>query len=442
MEAKVLGRIVIVAAVQTLMAGCGGGGGSSSTSDNSSAATVAAPVISAQPANASVVTGDTATFSVSATGTGLSYQWQRNGTPIAGATASTYTAPAAAYGDSGATYSVVVSNAGGSVTSANAQLNLALSADQQVFESLAVAPNAGSYSFEWNLNYSGAQASGTDYATDSYGLLQQSPLTHGPQRQVQSTPENLSSTLAVPSFGPDRVLKNGAILVVPGTGYTAVVSYVGSDVQVDTLASDNTTVAYSQRRNGYSQAALSGAIGGTPADFAHWYNSFFSNTAVLNANAAYASGASYIKYTAFNLGDRYRVFDCTTATTDANVTPCASGTTLDAALTTGIHSNSDGTTYHLADGAIGTISGVPVWVAATARPQSATMSTTVEYRVYFQLNGNVYTGALIKDGAQLGGSYYVSNPSGATVTDRVTFLDFQIRMNKAARDSIAAAMQI
>jgi hypothetical protein len=49
---------------------------------------------------------------------------------------------------------------------------------------------------------------------------------------------------------------------------------------------------------------------------------------------------------------------------------------------------------------------------------------------------------VIKDGAQLGGSYYVSNPSGATVTDRVTFLDFQIRMNKAARDSIAAAMQI
>jgi hypothetical protein len=112
------------------------------------------------------------------------------------------------------------------------------------------------------------------------------------------------------------------------------------------------------------------------------------------------------------------------------------------ALTAGLSSSSDGTTYHLSDGSVTTVGGVPVWVAAAARPQSATLSSTVQYRIYFQLNGNVYTGALIKDGAVLGGSYYVSNPGGATVTDRLTFLPFNIRMNKAAHDSIAAAMQI
>lgn len=42
----------------------------------------------------------------------------------------------------------------------------------------------------------------------------------------------------------------------------------------------------------------------------------------------------------------------------------------------------------------------------------------------------------------LGGSYYVSNPGGATPTDRLTFLPFNLRMNKAARDSVAAAMAI
>ena len=88
------------------------------------------------------------------------------------------------------------------------------------------------------------------------------------------------------------------------------------------------------------------------------------------------------------------------------------------------------------------IGGVPVWVAAAARPQSATLSTSTQYRVYFELNGNVYTGALIKDGVVLGGSYWVSNPGGATATDRLTFLPYQIRMNKAARDSIAADMAI
>jgi hypothetical protein len=70
------------------------------------------------------------------------------------------------------------------------------------------------------------------------------------------------------------------------------------------------------------------------------------------------------------------------------------------------------------------------------------LSTTLEYTIYYALNGNVYTGALIKDGAQLGGSYYVSNPTGATVTDRLTFLPFGLRMNKAAHDSVAAAMNI
>ena len=64
------------------------------------------------------------------------------------------------------------------------------------------------------------------------------------------------------------------------------------------------------------------------------------------------------------------------------------------------------------------------------------------HRIYFELNGNVYTGSLTKDGAPMGGGYYVSNPGGATVTDRLTFLPFYIRMNKAAHDSLAAAMAI
>jgi len=42
----------------------------------------------------------------------------------------------------------------------------------------------------------------------------------------------------------------------------------------------------------------------------------------------------------------------------------------------------------------------------------------------------------------LGGSYYVSNPGAPLATDRLTFLPFSVRMNKAARDSIAAALTI
>ena len=92
------------------------------------------------------------------------------------------------------------------------------------------------------------------------------------------------------------------------------------------------------------------------------------------------------------------------------------------ALTTGLTSVSDATTYVLADGIVGTVGGVPVWVATVARPQSSTLSSTPQYRTYFELNGNVYSGSLIKDGAVLGGSYYVSNPAGATVADRLLVL--------------------
>ena len=126
------------------LAACGGGGGSDASKNP--------PTLSTQPQNQSALTDATATFSVTATGNGLSYQWQRNGTPIAGAVAANYTTPAATYLDSGAQYTVVVSNADGSVTSGAAQLSLSLSADQQAFESLNLAPSAGSVVPHWNLN--------------------------------------------------------------------------------------------------------------------------------------------------------------------------------------------------------------------------------------------------------------------------------------------------
>ena len=51
--------------------------------------------ITTQPASQTVTAGQTATFTVTATGTApLSYQWQKNGAAISGATSSSYTTPA------------------------------------------------------------------------------------------------------------------------------------------------------------------------------------------------------------------------------------------------------------------------------------------------------------------------------------------------------------
>src|SRR5690349_9362926 len=95
------GRIFLAMACLVFIA-CNGGTGNTSP---------VAPSIATQPQNASVVMGQTATFSVVAIGTQpLSYQWQKNGANISGATSASYTTPAAVAGDNGATFRVIVSN--------------------------------------------------------------------------------------------------------------------------------------------------------------------------------------------------------------------------------------------------------------------------------------------------------------------------------------------
>jgi hypothetical protein len=84
-----------------------------------------APTITTQPANQTVTAGQTATFSVAATGTApLAYQWQKNGTDIPGATSASYMTPVTASADSGALFRVVVSNTVGNVTSNSATLTV------------------------------------------------------------------------------------------------------------------------------------------------------------------------------------------------------------------------------------------------------------------------------------------------------------------------------
>src|SRR6202041_2207377 len=83
------------------------------------------PTFSAQPASTTVTAGQTATFTVAANGTSpLTYQWQKNGAAISGATASSYTTPATTTADNGSKFVVVVSNSAGSVSSAAATLTV------------------------------------------------------------------------------------------------------------------------------------------------------------------------------------------------------------------------------------------------------------------------------------------------------------------------------
>ena len=88
-----------------------------------------APAITGQPAVQMVCPGESAGFSVAASGSGpLSYQWRRGITPltnggnIAGATSGTLTINPVSGSDADGTYNCVVSNACGTATSNNALL--------------------------------------------------------------------------------------------------------------------------------------------------------------------------------------------------------------------------------------------------------------------------------------------------------------------------------
>jgi hypothetical protein len=91
------------------------------------------PAITTQPLRQAVAVGQPATFAVIATGAGpLAYQWMKNGNAIAGANLSTYTTPGTVTSDDGSTFTVLVSNAAGSVLSGPATLSINTSPGQLV----------------------------------------------------------------------------------------------------------------------------------------------------------------------------------------------------------------------------------------------------------------------------------------------------------------------
>jgi parallel beta-helix repeat protein len=119
----------------------------------------ASPVITTQPANRSVMSGQTATFSVMASGsTPLSYQWQKNGTNISGATTATYTTSATTSTDNNSTFRVIVSNSYGSVTSASATLTVTSGGTYTLVATPSTVVPGATLSVNWT-----APSGGADY---------------------------------------------------------------------------------------------------------------------------------------------------------------------------------------------------------------------------------------------------------------------------------------
>lgn len=107
MRIRIVAMVALLVGIGALLAGCGRG---------------TAPTISAQPKDQGICSNGSATFSVTAAGTApLTYQWRKDGTAISGATNASYTISSVSATHAGS-YTVVVTNKAGTVTSSAATL--------------------------------------------------------------------------------------------------------------------------------------------------------------------------------------------------------------------------------------------------------------------------------------------------------------------------------
>jgi hypothetical protein len=106
-------------------------------------AALSGPIIATQPVAQTFALGGGVTLSVSAVGTGLSYQWQFNGTNIPGETSSILELTSLSMTNAGAYRVVVSSTAGGTVTSQDATLLLLSFGDLKFYAGMTLAGTVG-----------------------------------------------------------------------------------------------------------------------------------------------------------------------------------------------------------------------------------------------------------------------------------------------------------
>jgi hypothetical protein len=197
-----------------LLAGCAGLTNASSPSRAASAA----PSITTPPVSADVNVGQTATFSVAVTGAApLSFQWQKNGTAVSGATSSSYTTPPTTAADDRTYFTVVVSNSAGSVTSTAGTLN--------VHTTVGVAPSITTPPVSADVNVG-------QTATFSVAVMGTAPLSFQWQKNGTAVSGATSSSYTTP---PTTAADNRALFTVSVSNSAGSVTSTAGTLNVHTV---------------------------------------------------------------------------------------------------------------------------------------------------------------------------------------------------------------
>jgi uncharacterized protein (UPF0548 family) len=270
---------------------------------NTMSSSATTPVITAQPANATVTVGQPATFTVAAAGTApLSYQWTKNGMSV-GTNSATYTTAATTSSDNNAKIQVTVSNSKGSAPSSVATLTVDAASTKpsittqpanvtvtvgQTATFTVVANGSAPLSYQWTKNGTKVGTNSATYTTAATALTDNGAKIQVTVTNAQGSAPSSTVTLTVDaaSTKPSITTQPASVTVTVGQTATFTVAATGAapltyqwtknGTNVGTNSATYTTAATTSADNGAQiKVTVSNSAGSTP-----------SSTVSLTVNAA------------------------------------------------------------------------------------------------------------------------------------------------------------
>jgi disulfide bond formation protein DsbB len=210
---------------------------------------ICSEAITIPPSSQSVCAGSNVTFNVTATGTGLTYQWRKNGVNINGETSSSFTINNAAHADAG-NYDVVVTGSCGSLTSVQATLTV------NAATLITTHPQSQSVCSGGNISFNAA-ATGTGTLTYQWKKngINISGATSSAYTINNVTPGDAANYTVEVTGNCGTVVSSIAVLSISAstsinTQPTSVSACLGSTVSFTVIASGSGVLSYQWMKNG------------------------------------------------------------------------------------------------------------------------------------------------------------------------------------------------
>src|SRR5438477_33549 len=307
----VLSLVFLVILLGIFSTGCSG---LASTTTTGPVAT--APSITIQPTSKAVTAGQTASFSVAATGTApLNYQWKKNGIAVSGASSSAYTTPATSTSDSGAQFTVIVSNSAGSVTSSAGVLTVSASIPPLQITGSQLPDGTVGSAYSATLNASGGS---TPYSWSVSSGTLPTGLSLSSTGTISGTPTVAGAfpfTVAVKDAASASASANLSINVVTAAAPSVSISSpangatVSGTTTVSGVASDGLTITSVQLS--VDGGAFANASGTTNWSFSLNTNSLSNGPHTLSAKVNDSTGSATSSVVNFSVNNASTSSDCT-----------------------------------------------------------------------------------------------------------------------------------